>query len=108
MQEAPSTVRLVAPGWCHYENAQGTATVAGPGWLTTRITTVLCDSSFIALVFRGEFALFSVYLPDSGKTERQFESALAELAVGMRLARSSFSVSLLVVPLPRRIMRTLD
>ena len=92
LQEAPSTVDLVAPGWCHYANAQGTATFTGPEWLTSRLLTTLCDSSYIALIFRDGLALFSVYLPDRGKVERQYESALAELAVAMRLARSAYSV----------------
>ena len=51
----------------------------------------------MALIFRSQFALISTYLPDSGKSERQYESALAELAVAVRLASSQYAVKSFVI-----------
>ena len=57
-----------------------------------RIVTTLSDSSFLAIVLDGGVLLVSVYLPDAGKSDYMFESAVESIASCMHLARAQHGV----------------
>ena len=92
LQEALQACRLHSPGHSTYANVVSSSAQVIPHWLGGQIQTELSDTSFIGLVLHNHVALFSVYLPDSGKSDHLYERALDELSVGLEVARNRFSV----------------
>ena len=91
LQEAPNARHLVRPGFSRYANAVSTCAQAMPQWLGGHIKAELSDSSFLGLVFDTRIALFTVYLPDVGKSEHLYERALEELSAGLLVAKNHYS-----------------
>ena len=86
MQEVPNVSRLVAPGHCMYSSVSGSAACVLPDGLSRSIVGSASDTCFSAVFLSCGVALFSVYLPDSSKSDTLYEAALAQLSLGIQVA----------------------
>ena len=83
LQEALRARTLVSPGYAQYANLGRSCAQVVPQCHGARIKAEVSDVSFLGLVFDTRFALFTVYLPDMGKSEHAYEGAIEQLSVGI-------------------------
>ena len=96
LQEA-ANARSIQTEHTVYANATGSCAIVCPPDIGAHVIAQFSDAHFHALVLSNEIALVSVYLPDSAKSDHEFQVALDSVSVGLDVLHARYRLRGLVV-----------